>query len=127
MRTTKERVLLVDDNPDITTVLKTGLHTHGINVDAFNDPKQVIANYTSGRYGCCVIDIRMPEMSGFELARWIWKREPEANVCFLSAFEIYKPEAEKMFPSLKTFCFVKKPITPSELATHNRSHFVYAK
>jgi DNA-binding response OmpR family regulator len=34
------RILLVDDEPDITSSLKIGLERHGFQVDAFNEPKR---------------------------------------------------------------------------------------
>lgn len=68
----------------------------------------------------------MPEKTGFDLARDIWQLDEKAQVCFLSAFEIYEDEAKKIFKSLKTHCFVKKPILPSALIAHVEKHFVKA-
>ena len=121
------RVLIVDDNLDITSVMQRGLPALGIEVTAFNDSEEAIANYRPRYYDAIILDVRMPKMTGFQVARSIWKQDPSANICFFTAFEIYKPEAERIFPSLKTYCFVKKPLTPAELASHIRSHFIQAK
>lgn len=116
------RILLVDDNLDIINVLKRGLASLGMDVTTFSDPEAALAGFKPGQYDAIVLDVRMPKMTGFEVARGIWKQEPKASICFLTAFEIFRKEAEKIFPSLKSYCFVKKPIQASELAAHIRLH-----
>ena len=118
----KPRLLLVDDDKDITITMKRGLESHDFVVTAFNDPAKAIAEYSPNQYDFHVLDIRMPGVSGFDLARQIWQQDPEAQVCFLSAFEIYEDEAAKVFKGLNSRCFVKKPITASALATHLQAH-----
>ena len=116
------RILIVDDEPDATATIKKGLEAHGFPVDAYNDPLKALAEYTPNRYRFHVIDIRMPGMNGFDFARQIWLLSPDAQVCFLSAFEIYEDEARKVFRDLNTTCFIKKPITPTALARHLVAH-----
>jgi DNA-binding response OmpR family regulator len=41
----KNRILIVDDEPDIAQVLKTGLEKNGFAVDTYNDPLDVISNF----------------------------------------------------------------------------------
>ena len=119
------RVLLVDDEPAITTMLKTGLESAcGFSVDAFNDPRDVMSHFKPSHYDAIVLDVNMPEMTGFKLARAIWKEDPSAKVCFLSAFEIRKNEAEKVFSEFKQHCFMKKPIGVHSLAKHLEQHMV---
>lgn len=117
------RILFVDDESDITTIMKNGLEGHGFDVDAFNDPRQALSHFKPDYYGIIMLDVRMPAMSGFELAREIWKNEPDARICFLTAFEIYQNEAKKVFPTFKTFCFIKKPVTINALVKHIQLHF----
>ena len=38
-----KRIAVVDDEPDITNVLKKGLERHGFSVDTFNDPHAALA------------------------------------------------------------------------------------
>jgi two-component SAPR family response regulator len=95
-------------------------------VDIFNDPGQALSNYKPDYYDLVITDIRMPQMTGFDLARQIWLKDANARICFTSSFEIYEAEARKVFPSLKNFCFIKKPIMPSALAKHIQMHFAEA-
>ena len=119
---TKGRLLVVDDEPDIVTVLTRGLSANGFQVDAFANPVDALANYQPQRYSAIILDVRMPNMSGFELARKIWKDDPEAQICFLTAYEVYEQEVKWVFPSLKSYCFIKKPLSVSDLVAHIYKH-----
>jgi DNA-binding response OmpR family regulator len=118
------RVVIVDDEQDILDTLGRGLKARGYDVSLFQDPAQALFDYRPGKYDFHIIDIRMPGMSGFDLARQIWQQDPKATVCFLTAFEIFEDEARKVFKDLNSNCFVKKPITPSALAEHLQIHAV---
>lgn len=113
----KARILVVDDEPDITLVLKRGLENAGFDVDVFNDPQRFLANFKPNYYSLMLIDIKMPEMTGFQLFREIRKRDSKAKVCFMTAFEIYQKEFETLFPSYEVKCFIRKPVKISELQT----------
>jgi DNA-binding response OmpR family regulator len=122
LSTPDNRVLLVDDERDITLVTKKGLVMHDFQVTTYNDPAKALEDFKPNQYDLHVFDIRMPGMSGFDLARKIWQVNPKAHVCFLSAFEIFQDEANKVFKDLNTKCFIKKPITASSLADHLKTH-----
>lgn len=110
------RVLLVDDEPDIVSVLKQGLKLKGFEVDGFTDPRTALDQFKPGHYDFVVSDIKMPGISGFQLCRKIREKDPKAKIFLLSAFDIYEKEAESMFPTLQTEAFIKKPIRYDELA-----------
>jgi DNA-binding response OmpR family regulator len=118
----KHRILLVDDEFDIATTLKMGLEMQGFQVDTFTEPRLAIEKFKPEYYDLCLIDVRMSGMSGFDLARNFWLVDPKAKVCFLTAFEIHEFEANKVFKSLNTKCFLKKPISAKKLAAHVHSH-----
>ena len=110
------RIFLVDDEPDIANSLKAGLERKGFTVDSFTDPQQALAHYRPNSYDLLLIDIRMPKLNGFELVREIRKTDTEAEVWFLTAFEVYYEEFKKMFPNLDVKSFIRKPISASDLA-----------
>ncbi|HEX2557066.1 MAG TPA: response regulator [Nitrososphaera sp.] len=109
------KVAIVDDEPDITTVLKRGLEQNGFEVDAFNDPKVALNNFKADYYDLMIIDIRMPKLNGFDLYREVRKKDTKVKVCFLTAFEIYYEEFRKMFPTIDVKAFVRKPVSISAL------------
>jgi two-component system, OmpR family, response regulator ChvI len=55
---TKKRILVVDDEPDITFTLQAGLEDGGFDVDAFIDPELVLSSFKPGLYDLVLIDIR---------------------------------------------------------------------
>ena len=122
--TTRLRILIVDDDQDITNVLKRGLESNGFTVDVFTRPTEALAKFDPTKYDSVVLDIKMPEMNGFQLARELWRRKEDLQVCFLSAFDINESEAKATLPNLKSHCFLTKPLLPSELAIHIQTHFI---
>ncbi len=122
----RPRVLLVDDEPDITNVCRRAFEARGYEVDVFNDPIKAVYHFKPGYYDACILDIRMPGKNGFELARDIWRLDDKAQVCFLTAFTIYEDEAKKLFKNFKTRCFLAKPMFPSAIVDHVEKHLVNA-
>jgi two-component system, OmpR family, response regulator ChvI len=109
-------ILIVDDDHDITKLLKIGLERRGYRVTTFNDPKEALSNFVAGVYDLLILDIRMPNMTGFELFRELRKIDPSARVCFFTAFEIYSEEFHTLFPELQSDCFLRKPMSIAEFA-----------
>ena len=118
-----KRILVVDDEPDITTSIKNGLERKGFEVHVYNDPLKVLTDFKSDTYDLMLIDIRMPKMNGFELYREIKKKNDKVKTCFFTAFEIYYEEFRKMFPDLEVKCFIRKPITINDLVAHINLEF----
>jgi PleD family two-component response regulator len=66
----KKRILLVDDELDITLTIKTVLEeSEFLQVEAFYDPALALLRFKAGAYDLALLDISMPEMSGFQLFR----------------------------------------------------------
>ena len=110
------RILLVDDEPDITSVTKRGLQSNGFEVDAFTDPAEALSNFKTEVYDLLLLDVKMPKMNGFELYRHMSKTDNKIKVCFMSAFESYAEEFKTAFPNQSESCFIRKPISIDELA-----------
>ena len=122
----KRRVLLVDDENDILLVFKKALEARGYLVDIFSEPRNALINFKTDYYDAIILDVRMPHINGFDLARALWQKQPTAKICLMTAFEIYEDEAKKVFKDLKTHCFLKKPLTPRALMEHIERHLVNA-
>jgi DNA-binding response OmpR family regulator len=110
------RILVVDDEPDLTQVSTLALEYHGFKVDAFNDPQEALAKFEPGLYDLVILDIKMPKMDGFELYHEIKKKDSNAKVCFLTASELYYEEfRKKEYYALDRDMFIRKPIENEEL------------
>ena len=73
----KKRVLVADDEVDITTIFKLVLEKINLHVDVYNGPIVALSDYKTGIYDLLLLDIRMPGMNGFELYRKIKDIEEE--------------------------------------------------
>ena len=107
------RILIVDDDKDLTTTFKTCLETNEITfqVFAYNDPLAALSDFKPNFYDLLLVDINMPLMNGFELCEKILKLDINVRVCFMSAGEINQEAIRELYP-LRTIggCFIKKPV-----------------
>jgi two-component system, OmpR family, response regulator ChvI len=115
------RILIVDDEPDITSSLKLGLAKAGFDVDAFNSPREALTKFKPAYYDMVFLDIRMPQMNGFELYRQLRLKDAEVSIAFLTAFDVYQSEFQKMFPDMKVDKLLRKPIGIAELVAYVKS------
>jgi DNA-binding response OmpR family regulator len=122
--TSNKRILIVDDEEDIAEFFKLALEQAGFIVDMFNDPLKSLSHYRAGIYDLLLLDVRMPQLNGFELYNKIRQIENRAKVCFMTAFEEYYDEFERAFPDLhqEEECFINKPIGMAELIITVKSH-----
>jgi DNA-binding response OmpR family regulator len=112
----KLRILAVDDEPDLTMLCRMSLEHYGFEVDTFNDPQEALSKYKPGSYDLVILDIKMPKMDGFELYHKIKKKDNNANICFLTASELYYEEfRKKEYYALDKSMFIRKPIDNEEL------------
>jgi CheY-like chemotaxis protein len=122
----KRRILIVDDDPDITNLYKLSLERDGFVVDAFNDPLLALSNYKVGTYDLLLIDIKMPKMNGFELYQKLRNMDDKPKVCFITAYEEFNKEFKKIFPNFREKgCFLRKPIELQSLTRAVKSELGY--
>jgi CheY-like chemotaxis protein len=121
-----KRILIVDDDHDIARFFKITLERAGYIVDVFNDPLASLSNYKTGVYDLLLLDIRMPQMSGFELYDKIKEIDDKVKVCFITAFEEHYDEFKKLFPHLDEFeCYIRKPLGMQDLIGIVKSRLNY--
>lgn len=113
-----KRVLIVDDEPDINLALKIVLEENGFQVNTFTDPFLALENFRkeAGMYDLLILDIKMPDMNGFELYKQIKKIDDKVKVCFLTAGEMdYEQFRKELFSALDENCYIQKPIETETL------------
>jgi DNA-binding response OmpR family regulator len=106
-----KKIMVVDDETDVISVLEIVLEENGFEVDTFEDPIVALKSYRAGLYDLLILDIKMPEMDGFELYDRIKKIDDNAKVCFLTASEMYYKNSRKIY---KDF-LIQKPIANEDL------------
>ena len=114
--TTKNKLLIVDDDPDIIIVFKKALENYKYIVDTFTNPLEAISKFKSNDYDFVLLDVVMPEMDGFELYEEIKKIDPNVKVCFMTAYDVNYESLKDIFeiPDIDGTYF-KKPFEIEEL------------
>ena len=110
-------LLVVDDDRDLVHVLKQGLQKNRFLVSAFTSPEEALQSFKSNSKDYCLMlsDIRMPALSGIQLARKVKEINPDVKVVLMTSFEIRDNEFSKVFPSMHVDGFVQKPIGINDL------------
>ena len=115
----EKKVLLVDNEPDVTYAIRTVLEDNGFEVDSFNDPVLVCDTYKSNYYNLVILDIKMPKMDGFQLYDCIRQKDEKTKICFLTASEMFYEslrQARNLAGEvLGEEHFIQKPIKTEEL------------
>lgn len=115
--TKNNRIMLVDDEPDIALAFKIGLEDSGFVVDAFNEPKVAFSSFKRDFYDLLLLDIKMPKLDGIEFYHRMKDVDKKVKVCFITASEIYYYEkiAKEVFPQLGVRRLFRKPIKIEDL------------
>jgi len=115
----KKRILLVDDEIDVISLFKMVLEMNGFEVDAYTDPVAALSDFKANSYGLALLDIRMPNVNGFELYKKIREVDNNIKACFITAYEDYRQEFKGSFPELDEIkCFIGKPKAIEDLVNH---------
>ncbi len=114
-----KKILLVDDEPDITFTIKNMLYNTGFQIYTFNDPITPLKLYRRNFYDLVILEIKIPNMDGFELYIKIKEIDPTVKICFLTAIAIFDEDFRKSRPEVDRIitqeCFIQKPITTEDL------------
>jgi two-component system phosphate regulon response regulator PhoB len=110
-----KRILVVDDEPDVTELLEYKLEQEGYKVEVLNDPLAFVAKVRDFEPDLMILDIMMPELNGLQLCR-IARSDPAMKlipIIFLTA----KGEAEDRVTGLETGAddYISKPFNTKEL------------
>jgi DNA-binding response OmpR family regulator len=113
----QKRILIIDDDLDITIALRISLEDNGFSTDSYTDPVLAFENFRDGQYDLVLLDIKMPEVDGFHLYQKIRKIDSNVKICFLTATEFFHEEIRKEhgFDEFNQETFLRKPIDTKDL------------
>jgi DNA-binding response OmpR family regulator len=77
-----KKILVVDDEPDLTILCEMILEDEGFSVDAFTDSLLALESFKPNFYDLLILDIKMPGLDGFELYKKIKELDAHVNICF---------------------------------------------
>jgi DNA-binding response OmpR family regulator len=107
--------MLVDDEEDIVLSITSSLERSGFEVDGFTNPNVALQHFIKGKYVMVIVDIRMPEIDGFELYEKLEEIDQDVKVCFITGFDFNYLALREIYPSLNFGSFIRKPIETNEL------------
>ena len=113
------RILVVDDEPELTALLARGLGADGHAVVQAHDGISAIGEATRGPFEVAVVDVMLPGMSGFELSRRLKDLDPTMAVILLTA----RREVDDRVRGLDSGAddYMVKPFDLAELAARIRA------
>lgn len=114
----KPRILVVDDEPQLTRVLRTGLKSHGYDVRTAADGLSGLETFNDWHPDLVITDLAMPNMNGLELCRKVRAVSP-VPIIVLSAKGEEKTKVEAL--DIGADDFVTKPFGIDELLARIRA------
>lgn len=79
------KILLAEDDPNLGALIQEYLIAKGYDVVLADDGEKALQKFGSQRWNMCILDVMMPRMDGFTLAREIRKRDKDVPIIFLTA------------------------------------------
>ena len=107
------RVLIIDDEPDIRELLEITINRMGLDTDSAESVSSALSYLKTTDYGLCLTDMKLPDGDGLEIIRHIQQHCPQIPVAMITAFG----STEIAIDALKAgaFDFVNKPINIDRL------------
>lgn len=112
-----QRILVVDDEPDLLRLVTMYLKSWNYEVDAFTRSIEALSFFQKNPsfFSLVLTDIRMPGMSGLELASHVLRIRPDIRVMLMTAYEITPSDLEKSLPIVKYKDILRKPFRLKEI------------
>lgn len=118
-------IMLVDDEPDVLLVYKSFLSSEGYNVESFTDAQEALAyfaKFSYDYYDLVIMDIRMPNINGFQLYQRLKAINRDIKILFVSALEIAE-ELSTLLPEITNTDILRKPVNKEHLLAIVQSKF----
>ncbi len=113
-----KKILVVDDKPELRTLLKSYFNQEGFDVVAAADGREALFVARHEKPDLISLDIMMPEMSGYDFVR-VYGREADTPVIMLTAR--LEENDEVLGLELGADDYVTKPFSPRELTARVRA------
>ncbi len=109
----EKKILLVEDDINLGTILSEFLLLKKINVDLCKDGDEGFEKFVNGKYDLCLLDVMMPKKDGFTLAKEIRKINKSVPIIFLTAKSMQTDKIEGF--KLGADDYITKPFNTEEL------------
>ncbi|WP_420236340.1 response regulator transcription factor [Telmatobacter bradus] len=115
----RARILIIDDEPQITRVLRASISAQGFDVRTANDPEEGVRTFTEWSPDLVITDLMMPGMTGVEICRSI-RNHGQTPIIVLSVRDHERSKVEALDAGADDY--ITKPFGVPELLARVRAH-----
>ncbi len=121
------KILVVDDEDVVIRSCERVLKSEGYNIEGALSGKEAISKMEQNNFNLVLTDLKMPEMDGITLIRWIRKEKPDTGVVIITGYPSQETIKEAL--ELGIIDYVPKPFTPAVLTdvTHRAVEWIKVK
>ncbi|MEF9427595.1 MAG: response regulator, partial [Candidatus Mariimomonas ferrooxydans] len=118
------KILVVDDEPVVIKSAERVLKAEGYIIDSALSGKEAVAKMESNTYSLVLTDLKMPEMDGISLIRWIKQKKPDTGIVIITGYPSQDTIREAL--ELGIIDYVPKPFTQAVLTdvTHRAVEWI---
>jgi two-component system, OmpR family, response regulator len=113
MNTPKTRILLAEDDENLGLLLKEYLKARNFDAELFPNGERALKSFERNTYDICVLDVMMPVMDGYSVAKEIRRLKKGTPIIFLTAKSMKEDVIEGF--SIGADDYIAKPFSMEEL------------
>lgn len=114
MKEEKPKILYVEDDIDLSFVTSDNLELKGYEIKHCNDGQEGWEAFENGDFDLCILDVMLPKLDGFTLAKKIREINEDIPIIFLSAKSLKEDRIEGLVVGGDDY--ITKPFSIQELA-----------
>lgn len=110
------KILLIDDNEDITTAFSKYFSYKGHDCSVSNSGQNGMSMIENNSFDVILLDLAMPDFSGFDIAKSLYERNLTKDKLIIALTASSASDEDKInLENLDVHSILKKPIDPDEL------------
>ncbi len=113
MTEVKPLALIVDDEPDLRSLMTLTLSRMGIDTETAEDKRSALALLEQRNFNFCLTDLRLPDGSGLDIVKHIQKYSPQTPVAVITAYASTDTAVEALKSG--AFDYIAKPLEVEQL------------
>ena len=118
-----EKILVIDDSPEIVNLFSEFLRTEGYEVDTAEDGARGISLIERNSYDLIVTDLKMPDTDGMEVLKYIREHSPDTLCIILTGYGTVKNAVEAI--KMGAYDYLTKPVKMDEILVTFQRAFEY--
>lgn len=118
----KQKILVVDDEPDVVMLMERALRADGFDVVTAYDGIEALGMAEAELPDLILLDIMMPMMSGYEVCQQLRANEATRAIPVLCVSSAHSPDARAQSLRSGAATLIVKPFSPAELIAQVRRY-----